>query len=54
MSRLEGYPDMPRGCVRILVDVGVGDSSMRPYPVPFCTLFSVFVLVLLCVPCNLF
>ena len=54
MSRLEEYLDMPRGCVKIVVDVGVRDSSMRTYPVPFCTLFSVFVLVILYVPCNLF
>jgi len=54
MSRLEDYLDMPRGCVMIVVDVGVRDPSMRPYPVPFCALFSVFVLVLLCVPCSLF
>jgi len=29
MSRLEEYLDMPRGCVRIVVDVGVRDPSMR-------------------------
>ena len=54
MSRLEEYLDTPRGCVRIVVDVGVRDSSMPPYPVPFCALFSVFLLVPFCVPCNLF
>lgn len=32
MSRLEEYLDTLRGCVRIVVDVGVRDPSMRPYP----------------------
>jgi len=32
MSRLEEYLDTLRGCVRIVVDVGVRDPLMRPYP----------------------
>jgi len=50
MSRLEEYLDMPKRYVRIVVDVGVRDPSIRPYPVPGCALFAVLVLALLCLP----
>jgi len=51
MSRLEEYLDTLRGCVRIVVDVGVKLFNAA-IPLPVCAVFSVFVLVLLRVPCN--